>query len=40
MAGIMAATFIVTVRWLPRGRLAAVEDEPEVTVDPAFYEAR
>ena len=37
---IMAATFIVTVRWLPRGRVAAVEDEREVTVDPGIYEAR
>jgi fucose permease len=41
MAGIMAATFIVTVRWLPRGRVAVPEDEPEVgTVDPGLYEAR
>jgi EmrB/QacA subfamily drug resistance transporter len=40
MAGIMAATFIVTVRWLPRGRVATVDDEPELAVDPGFYEAR
>jgi hypothetical protein len=39
MAGIMAVTFIVTVRWLPRGRVAAAEDgAPEVTVDPGVYE--
>jgi EmrB/QacA subfamily drug resistance transporter len=40
MAGIMALTFIVTVRWLPRGRMAAAdeEDEPEVPVDPRVYE--
>ena len=29
MAGVMVATFIVAVRWLPRGRLEAVEDEEE-----------
>jgi EmrB/QacA subfamily drug resistance transporter len=38
MAGIMAATFIVTVRWLPRGRVATAEDEPETVVDPGFSE--
>ncbi|MFZ1994218.1 MAG: MFS transporter [Solirubrobacteraceae bacterium] len=39
MAGIMAATFIVTARWLPRGRVAAAEDQPEVaSVDPGFSE--
>ena len=27
MAGVMVATFIVAVRWLPRGRLESVEDE-------------
>ena len=40
MAGIMAATFIVTVRWLPRGRVAAAEEEPEMPVDPGLYELR
>jgi predicted MFS family arabinose efflux permease len=41
MAGIMAATFIVTVRWLPRGRVATAEDEePGLTVDPGLSEAR
>jgi EmrB/QacA subfamily drug resistance transporter len=41
MAGIMAATFIVTVRWLPRGRVAAAEDEPELAaVDPGSLELR
>ena len=40
MAGIMAATFIVTVRWLPRGRVAVAEEETEITVDPGFYEPR
>jgi hypothetical protein len=31
MAGVMVATFIVSVRWLPRGRLDHVDDEvPEV----------
>jgi hypothetical protein len=29
MAGIMAATFIVTVRWLPRGRIAEADEEDE-----------
>ena len=29
MAGVMVATFIVAVRWLPRGRLESVEDEEE-----------
>jgi EmrB/QacA subfamily drug resistance transporter len=27
MAGVMVATFIVAVRWLPRGRLESVEDD-------------
>jgi hypothetical protein len=27
MAGVMVATFIVAVRWLPRGRLEYVDDE-------------
>jgi hypothetical protein len=41
MAGIMAANFIVTVRWLPRGRVAAADDEEQqLAVDPAIYEAR
>jgi len=29
MAGVMVATFIVAVRWLPRGRLESAEDEQE-----------
>ena len=29
MAGVMVATFIVAVRWLPRGRLESAEDEEE-----------
>jgi EmrB/QacA subfamily drug resistance transporter len=29
MAGVMVATFIVAVRWLPRGRLEPAEDEEE-----------
>ena len=29
MAGIMAATFIVTVRWLPRGRVAVADEEDD-----------
>ena len=37
MAGIMAATFIVTLRWMPRGRVAAAEEEREATVDPGLY---
>jgi EmrB/QacA subfamily drug resistance transporter len=42
MAGIMAATFVVTVRWLPRGRVAAAdeEDDRELVVDPGLYEPR
>ena len=27
MAGVMAATFIVALRWLPRGRLESVDEE-------------
>jgi hypothetical protein len=40
MAGIMALTFIVTVRWMPRGRMAAVEENerPEISADPGFSE--
>jgi EmrB/QacA subfamily drug resistance transporter len=36
MAGVMAATFIVTVRWLPRGRIEEVEPElgDEVVAGP------
>ena len=41
MAAIMAATFIVTVRWMPRGRVVEAEaEEPAVAVDPGFSEAR
>jgi EmrB/QacA subfamily drug resistance transporter len=41
MAGIMAVTFIVTARWMPRGRVAAAEDaQPEITADPGFSEVR
>jgi hypothetical protein len=38
MAGIMAATFVVTVRWLPRGRVAVAgeEDDRALVVDPAL----
>jgi hypothetical protein len=38
MAGIMAATFVVTVRWLPRGRVAVVDEEDDraLVVDPAL----
>jgi hypothetical protein len=36
----MAATFIVTVRCLPRGRVATAEEETELAVDPVLYEAR
>jgi EmrB/QacA subfamily drug resistance transporter len=40
MSAIMAVTFIVTVRWMPRGRVAAAEEEsaPEVTVAPGLSE--
>jgi fucose permease len=34
MAGVMLATFIVAIRWLPRGRLESVDDEQEL-VPPA-----
>jgi MFS family permease len=42
MSGIMAVTFIVTVRWMPRGRVAAAEEEgePEVMVGPGLSEVR
>ena len=29
MAGVMAATFIVALRWMPRGRVEAVDPEAE-----------
>jgi hypothetical protein len=29
MAGVMVATFVVALRWLPRGRLESVEDDEE-----------
>ena len=29
MAGVMAATFIVALRWMPRGRVEAVDREAE-----------
>jgi hypothetical protein len=40
MAGIMAVTFIVTVRWLPRGRMASVDEDerPEISADPGLSE--
>lgn len=38
MAGIMPATFFVTVRWLPRARVVPAEQEPEMAVDPGAYE--
>ena len=34
MAGVMAATFLVAVRWLPRGRIALAE-EPQQAYPPA-----
>jgi len=37
MAGVMMATFIVAVRWLPRGRLESVDGEEEL-VAPAAAE--
>jgi hypothetical protein len=35
-------TFIVTVRWLPRGRVATVDEDerPEISADPGFHEVR
>jgi EmrB/QacA subfamily drug resistance transporter len=36
MAGVMAATFLVSIRWLPRGRLEPVEEPRAIeTVNPA-----
>ena len=35
MAGVMVATFIVAVRWLPRGRLESVDDEEELVAPTA-----
>jgi hypothetical protein len=42
MAGIMVVTFIVTVRWLPRGRVATVDEDErrEISADPGFSEVR
>jgi len=37
MAGVMVATFVVAVRWLPRGRLESAEDEEEL-MEPAAAE--
>ena len=34
MAGVMAATFLVTVRWLPRGRMEPVPETPPETAPP------
>jgi hypothetical protein len=34
MAGVMAATFLVALRWLPRGRMELAE-EPELAAVPA-----
>jgi EmrB/QacA subfamily drug resistance transporter len=37
MAGVMAATFLVTLRWLPRGRLAApIGPAPSVVAHPVI----
>ena len=38
MAAMMAVTFIVTVRWLPRGRVASVDEgeHPEISADPGL----
>ena len=33
MAGVMAATFLVALRWLPRGRVEP-EDEAKVDISP------
>jgi EmrB/QacA subfamily drug resistance transporter len=35
MAGVMAATFIVAVRWLPRGRMELGEDEEQIAAPAA-----
>jgi len=32
MAGVMAATFIVAVRWLPRGRLESADEQEELAM--------
>jgi hypothetical protein len=37
MAGVMAAVFIVAVRWMPRGRIEAVSVEPE-TAGPSMQQ--
>jgi hypothetical protein len=40
MAGVMAATFLVAVRWLPRGRLEHVDEgaaQPPPTVPESLY---
>ncbi|HTT30557.1 MAG TPA: MFS transporter, partial [Solirubrobacteraceae bacterium] len=37
MAGVMVATFIVAVRWLPRGRLESAEEQEELAM-PATAE--
>ncbi|HTP21260.1 MAG TPA: MFS transporter [Solirubrobacteraceae bacterium] len=38
MAGVMVVTFIVAVRWLPRGRVESVDDEDEFTAPVAAPE--
>jgi hypothetical protein len=38
MAGVMVATFIVAVRWLPRGRMETAEDREEYVTTAAAAE--
>ncbi len=38
MAGVMAATFIVSVRWMPRGRVEPADDEEGPVPDGAAVE--
>ena len=38
MAGVMVATFIVAVRWLPRGRLESADERDELTMPSTAHE--
>jgi EmrB/QacA subfamily drug resistance transporter len=38
MAGVMVATFIVAVRWLPRGRLESVDEQDEIVPAAAAHD--
>ena len=38
MAGVMVATFIVAVRWLPRGRLESVDEQDEFVPAAAAHD--